>query len=56
MSRLSRIRIGFFLTLLIGTIYASVGLFTTMLDFGIGVCVAMVGVIGFGACEYVDGR
>lgn len=51
---MNRIRIGCFITLLIGTMYASAGLFTNVTDFAIGVIVASVGLIGIDLVEWLS--
>ena len=42
-----RIRLGFAVTSLIGTMYAAASIFTGTTDFGIGLGVAIVGLLGF---------
>lgn len=50
----NRLRVAFLLTIILGAIWASAGLFDSLTQFGIGVCVASLGVIGYGAVDYVD--
>lgn len=50
------IRAGFLLTTLLGAIYASAGLFSSLTEFAIGTVVAMIGVTGWGATAYVADR
>ena len=51
---MNRLRIGFALTVIIASIYAASGLFTSLLDFGIGVAVAALAMCGYGALDYVE--
>jgi hypothetical protein len=53
---MSRIRIGFGLTIIMGAIWASAGLFESLQSFATGVIVSMVGLLGFGACDYIEYR
>ena len=53
---MNRLRIGFALTIVIGSIYAAAGLFDSLLDLSAGVVVAMCGVIGLGCIDYLDAR
>jgi len=52
----NRLRIGFSLTIILGAIWAFSSLMDSLLAFGIGLAVAMVGVIGYGCVDYVDFR
>jgi hypothetical protein len=45
-------RIAFTLTAIIGSFYATYGLFTSSLDLGIGVAVAAAGIVGYGFTGY----
>jgi hypothetical protein len=50
-----RVRVGFFLTILLGAMWASAGLFApTDTEFLTGTLVAMVGLIGLGATDWID--
>lgn len=51
---MNRLRIGFSLTIMLGAIWAAAGLFDSLTQFGVGVAVAMIGVIGYGAVDYTD--
>ena len=42
-----RIRLGFAVTSLIGCMYAAASVFTGMTDFGIGMGIAIAGLLGF---------
>jgi hypothetical protein len=44
---MKRISVGFAVTSLIGTMYAFASLFTGLTDFGIGMGVAILGLLGF---------
>jgi len=49
-------RPAFSVLILVGLIYAAAGLFDSLIHVSIGLVVAMVGVIGFGAVQYVQDR
>jgi hypothetical protein len=50
-----RVRVGFFFTIMLGAVWASVGLFApTDTEFLTGIVVAMLGVIGLGATDWID--
>lgn len=51
---MTRLRIGFAITILIGAMYAGCGLITSLTEFGIGLSIACVGIIGFGLCDFVE--
>lgn len=51
---MNRIRIGMALSVVIGTIYAAAGLLDSLTDFGIGLAVACLGVIGYGLCDFLE--
>jgi len=51
---MTRIRVGLSLTVLIGGMYAACGLFTSLTDFGVGLVVASLGVIGYGLLDFLD--
>jgi hypothetical protein len=52
---MNRIRIGFFMTILLGAMWASAGLFQpTDNQFLTGVVVCMLGVVGFGAVDWIE--
>jgi hypothetical protein len=48
----SRLRAGFIVTILLGSMYAMCGLLVSLTDFGVGVAVAAAGVIGWGWVDY----
>jgi len=48
----SRLRAGFIVMILLGSIYAACGLLVSLTDFGVGVAVAAAGVIGWGWVDY----
>jgi hypothetical protein len=50
---MTRIRIGLFLTMILGTVYAAAGLFSSLRDFGIGVAVVAVAACGQGLVTYI---
>jgi len=52
----NRLRIGFALTTMLGAIWASVGLFDSLGQVGLGLVVCSVGVLGSGAVEWVASR
>jgi hypothetical protein len=52
----SRLRAGFIVMILLGSIYAACGLLVSLTDFGIGVAVAAAGVIGWGWADYSSRR
>ena len=49
---MSRLRAGFIVTILLGSMYAMCGLLVSLTDFGVGVAVAAAGVIGWGWVDY----
>ena len=53
---MTRLRIGFAITILIGAMYAAAGLFQSLTDLSLGVIVSMLGVIGLGAIDYLETR
>lgn len=53
---MNRIRIGMALSIVIGSIYAAAGLLDSLTDFGIGLAVACLGVIGYGLCDFIEDR
>ena len=52
---MNRIRIGAFLTVILGGIFAAAGLMNNLRDFGIGVAVAGVAGLVYGLVDYIDG-
>jgi hypothetical protein len=52
----SRLRVGFIVTILLGSMYAMCGLLVSLTDFGVGVAVAAAGVIGWGWADYSSRR
>lgn len=52
---MNRLLVGFALTAIIGLLYTAVGLFDSLLQLGIGVALVCVGVIGYGAVDYIGG-
>lgn len=53
---MTRIRIGFAISVLIGAMYAAASIFDSMTQFGVGLVVASLGVIGYGLCDFVEVR
>lgn len=53
---MNRLRIGFAITVLLGTIYAFAGLFDSLQHFSAGLIAAALGFIGLGAVDYVETR
>lgn len=51
---MNRMRIGFAISILLGAIYAGGGLFTSLTEFGIGLAVACLGIIGYGLCDFIE--
>jgi hypothetical protein len=51
----NRIRIGAFLTVILGGIFAAAGLMDNLRDFGIGLAVAASGGLVYGLVDYIDG-
>ena len=51
---MNRLRIGFAITVLLGTIYAFAGLLDSLQHFGGGLIVAALGFIGLGAVDYLE--
>ena len=49
---MSRLRAGFIITILLGSMYAAAGLLVSLTDFGVGVAVAAFGVLGWGWVDY----
>ena len=55
MSGNHRLRVGFALTILLGAVWASVGLFSpTDTETLTGVVVAMVGILGMGVVDWIE--
>ena len=52
---MNRIRIGAFLTIILGGIFAAAGLMDNLRDFCIGVAVAATGGLVYGLVDYIDG-
>ena len=52
---MNRIRIGAFLTVILGGIFAAAGLMNNRRDFGIGMAVAATGGLVYGLADYIDG-
>lgn len=52
---MNRIRIGAFLTVILGGIFAAFGLMNSLWDFGIGLAVAATGGLVYGLADYIDG-
>lgn len=53
---MNRIRIGMALSIVIGSIYAAAGLLDSLTDFGIGLAISCLGVIGYGLCDFIEDR
>jgi hypothetical protein len=51
---MTRLRVGLSVTVLIGAMYAACGLFNSLTDFGIGLVVASLGVIGYGLVDFIE--
>lgn len=51
---MTRIRIGLVITMLLGSMYAAVGLLDSLFQFGIGLAVAATAFVGYGLCDYLD--
>jgi hypothetical protein len=49
---MDRLRIGASITVIIGAIYAAAGLFDSLQKFGLGIVIAMVGVLIYGYVDY----
>jgi len=52
----NRLRIGFAITSILGVIYSGSGIFDSLAAFGIGICVACIGIIGYCGVDYVEAR
>lgn len=53
---MNRVRIGCAITVIIGAIYASVGLFDSLQHFAVGVCIVAAAVILYGWADFYDSR
>jgi hypothetical protein len=53
---MNRVRIGLVLTIIIGFLYASFGLFESLTKFGVGIAVAAAAAVGYGLCDYLEVR
>lgn len=53
---MTRIRIGALITTIIGAIYASAGLLSSLTEFGIGIAVAGTGMLVYGLADYLETR
>lgn len=51
---MTRLRIGFALSLIIGSIYAAGGLLTSLAQFGIGLAICCLAIIGYGLCDFIE--
>lgn len=51
---MNRIRIGMAISVLIGAMYAATGLFESLTQFGIGLAVVGLGMVGYGLCDFIE--
>ena len=51
---MNRIRIGLAITIILGSIYAAAGLFTSLRDFGIGAAIAATAMTGYGLLDFLE--
>lgn len=49
-----KLRVAFCLTAILGVMYAGIGLLDSHLQLGIGLVLASVGVIGYGAIDWIE--
>jgi len=53
---MTRIRFGFAISVLIGSMYAAASLLDSVTQFGLGLAVSALGVIGYGLCDFIEVR
>jgi len=53
---MNRLRIGLIMSMIIGLLYASFGIFESLTKFGIGVAVGAAAVVGLGLLDYLEAR
>ena len=53
---MTRLRIGFLLTAIIGVVYGAAGIFDSLTHFGIGMAVAGAAILGYGCLDYIEDR
>lgn len=53
---MNRLRVGFAVTILVGTMFATASLLDSLVNFSVGLIVACCGLIGIGAIDYAQAR
>jgi L-lactate permease len=53
---MNRLRIGLVMSMIIGLLYASFGIFESLTKFGVGVAVAAAAVVGLGLLDFLKAR
>ena len=53
---MNTLRIVFSLAMVLGVMYAAIGLFDSLLQMTVGIVLTAVGVIGYGAVQYTEDR
>lgn len=51
-----RIRVGLALTMMLGAMFASASLLTSVHDFGIGMAVTSIAVVAYAVCAWIEER
>jgi L-lactate permease len=51
---MNRLRIGLVISMIIGLLYASFGIFESLTKFGVGVAVAAAAAVGLGLLDYLE--
>ena len=51
---MNRIRMGLSLTILLGTMYAAIGLLDSLAQFALGVIIAATATIAYGFCDFLE--
>jgi hypothetical protein len=53
---MNRLRIGLVMSMIIGLLYASFGIFESLTKFGVGVAVGAAAVVGLGLLDFLEAR
>ena len=53
---MNRLRIGLVMSMILGLLYASFGIFESLTKFGVGVAVGAAAVVGLGLLDFLEAR
>ena len=53
---MNRLRIGLVMSMIIGLLYASFGIFESLTKFGVGIAVGAAAVVSLGLLDYIEAR